>query len=74
MTEIQVYIVDALLRVEKKLDEVLRQATRDPDKPAPQPMSSTGQVCPLCNNPVVYFEILPGVTGRTCKCKPYTED
>lgn len=72
--EANVYLFDAMLRMEKKMDELLRQVAMDPEKPGFQPLSSKGQVCPLCNNPIVYFELLPGVTGRDCKCKPHTED
>jgi len=63
-------IMEALLRIEKKQDEVLKLLSQDP-LTLIQPMSADGQVCPLCKQAVVYRkEPISGQVWRSCGCAP----
>lgn len=67
----------SLLRVEKKLDELLRlQMERGDSLVFVQGLDSTGQACPLCKQPVQYETMYPTpggeVTVRKCGCQPIT--
>jgi hypothetical protein len=62
----------AVLRMEKKLDEILRmQKAKDPGFQV-QKMDYTGQVCPLCTRPVEYHMVYEDPQNpevmRTCGC------
>jgi hypothetical protein len=68
-----------LLRIEKKLDELLRltktEITATRGAPMLQQMSFNKQVCPLCNKPIEYFVSEPSgdfgkVVRRECGCVP----
>lgn len=72
------YIVDAIVRIEKKVDELLkigvRLTARDGESMIPSPMNSSGHVCPLCQRPVQYYKCAD-TTGsdlvlRSCGCQP----
>ena len=74
-------ILEAMIRLEKKLDEVLR-VTVNPNKgnvaanlpTMLMPLSNPGQPpCPLCQRPVTYQKLrLPDleIVLRTCGCEP----
>ena len=69
MMEILVYLAESLLRIEKKVDEVLAGFS-EKERRFSQPMDHTGQVCPLCRCPITYFPLAGGaVVGRSCNCK-----
>jgi len=77
-------LLKAALRIEKKLDELLRLSVTSADQgKAPgslptmvTPMSAPHQVCPACNHKVMYMQVqLPPpmdrpVVIRKCECKP----
>ena len=82
-------LFQALIRIEKKLDEVMRtqQANKDPNNsPAfhlTQPLNHPGQhPCGLCGTMPQYRKVnMPNPSGtvdiitmRFCECKPHTED
>lgn len=62
-------LMASALRIEKKLDEILKmQKLKDPQYLV-QGLNYTGQVCPLCNRPVMYKEMsTAGPVGRSCGC------
>ena len=63
-------LMEALLRIEKKLDETLK-LVRSSQMTLVQPMDSEGQVCQLCQQPVEYNkEQLSGNVWRSCGCRP----
>lgn len=68
-------VLRALVRVEKKCDEILKlQKTATPAATV-QPIHYGGQSCPLCQKPVVYLTLETGVgsppeTYRVCGCVP----
>jgi hypothetical protein len=73
-------LTEAAVRIEKKLDELLRLAV-NPQAKGPtnlpamlQPLNNPGQAtCPLCQRPVVYLKSqLPDleIVVRTCGCEP----
>ena len=63
------WVMDALLRIEKKLDEVIK-CIKVPGTII-QPLDSEGQVCQLCNHPVVYSrDPISGTIWRSCGCVP----
>jgi hypothetical protein len=72
----------ALLRIEKKLDELLRltktEITATRGAPMLQQMSFDKQVCPLCNKRIDYFVSEQGHLGevirRECGCVPPKEE
>jgi len=70
---------DALLRIEKKLDELLKlvvslQKTEPGRLPLIiQPLSSRGQVCPLCQRGIHYLLSQEGEAIRICSCVPTVE-
>jgi hypothetical protein len=81
-------LFQALIRIEKKLDEVLRaqEMSRGPAQPSfhlTQGLSQPGQnPCGLCGKMPTYRKIsVPSpdgmvdvVTIRFCECEPHTED
>ena len=76
-------LFQALVRIEKKLDEVMREqkgaqdASRIPGLNIPQGLSQPGQnPCGLCGKIPSYRKIGIGdtVTLRFCECDPHIED
>jgi len=68
-------ILKSALRIEKKLDELLKRRS-DTDPPM-QPLNYSGQICPLCNQPVKYTPVSDGAVStivRTCGCVPVTQE
>ena len=69
-------MVEAVLRIEKKLDELLhRQESKTPI----QPLAHEGQSCPLCSRPIRYVPLLPAKLGeivmvRRCGCAVTTRE
>lgn len=64
-------MMEALLRIEKKLDELLKMSKGATSLVITQPMDSEGQVCQLCNQPVVYNkDPISGNVWRSCGCVP----
>jgi len=66
--------IRSLVRVEKKLDEVMKMMRALAPQAPLQLLSHTGQVCPLCQNAVHYLP-LPSSGGesrtiRMCGCEP----
>jgi hypothetical protein len=60
-----------LIRIEKKVDEVMRR--QDNDKAPRQMLHHTGQACPLCHSAVKYqpVQIAGGeIIIRECRCEP----
>ena len=86
MTFILRQLLKSAIRVEKKLDETLRQlkhlSDRNPGSamvPYMEPLNQPGQgPCPLCNIPVKYQPVkvdgVPDTTilVRICGCEPQT--
>ena len=87
MSSLLVQVLKAMLRIEKKLDEVLKlqmkssRLTSGPTNPLAhhlEPMDyRTQSACPLCQRQVVYqpveFQDHPGIVViRLCGCKPQT--
>lgn len=78
-------LLKAALRIEKKLDEILRltvnraQNSGDPFFP-PQPLSNPVQgACPLCQRPIIIKPVaIPDlgiqVPVRVCGCEPQTNE
>lgn len=65
-------VLKAIIRIEKKLDELLR---RQVDENAMhQPLNYHGQHCPLCKRPVRYVPVSSRSEGhymvRACGCEP----
>jgi hypothetical protein len=71
-TDLQVEILKALLRVEKKQDEILKYAVSKGHQTTP--MSYMGEPCPLCQRKVenVPHQLSEGhfVVVRSCGCEP----
>jgi hypothetical protein len=64
-------IMDALLRIEKKLDEIIKLQKGSNPYAIIQPMDSEGQVCQLCSQPVTYYrDPISGNVWRSCGCVP----
>jgi len=86
MTFVLRQLLKSAIRIEKKLDEILRQvrhlAERNPGSaviPHIEPLNQPGQSpCPLCRLPVKYMPVTLGglidgtVTVRVCGCEPQT--
>ncbi len=65
----------SVIRIEKKLDEVLKRQTND--KLPLQPLNYAGQSCPLCNMAVTYTPTDVGgnrIMVRNCGCEPVTNE
>lgn len=61
----------ALLRIERKLDELLRAARMQNPTFVPSPLHSAGQICALCQRQVVYAPVLVDgehLVVRHCGC------
>lgn len=63
---------DSLIRIEKKLDELLR-IMRDKEGAFLQALHHSGQVCPLCSRPVEYVDDGDG-PYRVCGCYVKTKE
>jgi hypothetical protein len=65
-------LMSAAIRIEKKLDELLKvlpKAMKDPFMTY-QPLNIPGQgACPVCHAAVTYIDV-NGVTTRKCACQP----
>jgi hypothetical protein len=80
-------LLKAAVRIEKKVDELLKmvtliaqQQTGTPIPPMPQPLNVPAQgVCPLCQNQVMYMNTPSSpeeglVLQRVCGCEPASVD
>jgi hypothetical protein len=71
-------LMQALLRIEKKLDELIKLARGGIGTGGLaiiQPIDSEGQVCQLCNQPAVYHkEPISGNMWRSCGCAPKVKE
>lgn len=76
-------LLRAAIRIEKKLDELLKltlpiaqKQTGSPVPPMPQPLNIASQgACPVCQQPVTYQGLVDPETGeqvpvRMCGCEP----
>jgi len=75
------FVLNALIRIEKKLDELLKLNIPMAQKsgvavPMPQPLGMPNQgVCPLCQKGVTYQHLIDPETDtpvpvRVCGCEP----
>jgi len=76
-------LLKAVIRIEKKLDELLKlvlpiaqNQTGSPVPPRPQPLNVPNQgACPVCQQPIMYQGLIDPATGaqipvRVCGCEP----
>jgi len=73
MSDLEVELLKAVIRLEKKVDELMRR--QDNDKAPRQMLHHTGQSCPLCHAAVKYQPYKPAELGREiiireCQCEP----
>lgn len=62
-------LAEALLRIEHKVDAILK-AVMLPGQIPPMPLHFVGQQCPICYSPIDYqVDVQKGVVVRRCGCK-----